>query len=237
MVPRFLGIGGQKCGTTWLDSMLGFHPGLRLPDRKEVHYFDGNYWRGEDWYFFQFRGRDGVVPGEITPSYSILPVERIREVCALNPAMRLVLIVRNPVERAWSHVEMSLIRNRRRRLEDISGDVIVRQLESEPVLSRSRFSRIIANWRSVFPADQLLVEVFDDIAANPRALLTRVLQHIGADPRLMPWDAMPLSRRLNANAGRTIPPRYHDRLRELLQDEITALQALVPRPEVLTWTA
>lgn len=237
LVPRFLGIGGQKCGTTWLDSMLGFHPGLALPARKEVHYFDGNLWRGRDWYLHQFRGHDDAVPGEITPSYSILPVERIRDVSALNPGMRLVLIIRNPIERAWSHVEMSLIRNRRRRLEDIPDDVIFRQLESEPVLSRSRFSRIITNWRSVFPGEQLLIGVFDDIASDPEALLTRVLEHIGVDPRLMPWGTMPLSRRLNANAGRTIPPRYRDRLRELLGDEIAALHSLVPRPEVLSWKA
>jgi hypothetical protein len=237
LVPQFLGIGGQKCGTTWLDSMLGFHPGLGLPARKEVHYFDGNFWRGRDWYLSRFRGMDDVVRGEITPSYSILTVERIRDVHALNPAMRLVLIIRHPVERAWSHVEMSLIRNRRRKLEEVPDNIMFRQLESEQVLSRSRFSRIITNWRSVFPAEQLLIEVFDGIASEPQALLTRVLKHIGVDPGLMPWNTLPMAQRLNANAGRTIPPRYRERLRELLGDEITALHTLVPRPQVLSWRA
>jgi hypothetical protein len=132
---------------------------------------------------------------------------------------------------------MSLIRNRRRKLEEVPDDIMFRQLESEQVLSRSRFSRIITNWRSVFPAEQLLIEVFDGIASEPQALLTRVLKHIGVDPGLMPWDTLPMAQRLNANAGRTIPPRYRERLRELLGDEITALHTLVPRPQVLSWRA
>lgn len=234
-IPQFLGIGGQKCGTTWLDKMLRFHPHLGLPPRKEMHFFDANYWRGLDWYRFHFRKMTGKLRGEITPAYSILPVERIRAVQVLNSQMRLVLILRNPVERAWSQSEMALARNRRRPVADVPEAEFLRHLESESVLSRSRFSVILKNWLEVFPAEQLHVEFFERIAAEPRALLSRILTHIGADPVLMPWDEMPLQERLNANLGRDIPEKYRARLRELLAEELATLRMRLPRPEVLSW--
>ncbi|MEP7326861.1 MAG: sulfotransferase [Gemmatimonadota bacterium] len=235
--PQFLGIGGQKCGTTWLDKMLRFHPQLGLPRRKEVHFFDGNYWRGLDWYRFHFRGLTGKILGEVTPAYSILPVERIREVHALNPAMRLVLILRNPVERAWSQSEMALARNRRRAVADVPEAEFLRHLESESVLSRSRYSAILRNWLAVFPEEQLHIEFFESIAIEPKPLLTRVLTHIGADSALMPWDQVPLKERLNANPGQGIPEKYRARLRELLSGEMVTLREMLPRPEVLSWKA
>lgn len=234
-VPRFLGIGGQKCGTTWLDKMLRYHPHLGLPPRKEMHFFDGNYWRGLDWYRFHFRGMTGKLRGEITPAYSILPVERIRAVHALNPGMRLVLILRNPVERAWSQSEMALARNRRRAVSDVPETEFLHHLESEAVLSRSRFSVILRNWLEVFPAEQLLIEFFESLAREPKDLLTRILNHIGADPAAMPWNEMPLQQRLNANPGREIPEKYHARLRELLAGEMATLREMLPRQEVLSW--
>lgn len=234
-LPQFLGIGGQKCGTTWLDRMLRFHPQLGLPPGKELHFFDGNYWRGLDWYRYQFRGLAGKLRGEITPAYSILPVERIRAVHQANPALRLVLILRHPVERAWSQSEMALARNRRRAVAEVPEAEFLRHLESESVLSRSRFSVILGNWLAVFPAGQLHVELFENVAREPKELLVRVLSHIGADPGRMPWDTMPLHQRLNANPGREIPEQYRARLGELLAGEIAALKELVPRPEVLGW--
>lgn len=237
-LPHFLVIGGQKCGTTWLDSMLRFHPEVGLPRRrKEVHFFDGNYWRGLDWYRFHFRGAGGKVRGEITPAYSILPVDRIREVRAVNPRMRLVLILRHPVERAWSHVEMGLVRNRRRAISDVPEAEFLRQIESAGVLDRSRYSVMLRNWLGEFPAEQLHIEFFESIASEPRPLLTRILTHIGADPALMPWDTMPLDQKLNANASRTIPAAYRTRLGELLSDELRALRETLPRPEVFKWEA
>lgn len=234
-LPHFLGIGGQKCGTTWLDYMLRFHPQIGLPRRKEIHFFDGNFWRGLDWYRLHYRGLGGTIRGEVTPSYSILPVERIREVHSVNPAMRLVLIMRHPVERAWSQIEMGLVRNRRRTIAEVPDAEFLRQVENAGVLARSSYSLMLQHWLEVFPADQLHLEFFESIATEPRPLLTRILTHVGADPARTPWERMPLGQKINANAGRDIPEPCRTRLRELLADEITALHQILPRPEVLNW--
>jgi hypothetical protein len=129
-----------------------------------------------------------------------------------------------------------MVRNRRKEVSEVAEADLLRQIETPGVLDRSRFSVILGNWLQVFPADQLHIEIFEQIEREPKELLTRVLMHLGADPARMPWDRLALGRRLNANAGRVIPARCHDRLRELLAGELTALREMLPRPEVRSWT-
>src|SRR5258706_3186219 len=107
----FLGIGAQKAGTTWLHEALSLHPALRFPGGKEVHFWDWHRARGVDWYRGLFgAAAPGVKNGEITPAYALLPVEAIREIREINPALRVIYTLRNPLERAWSAALMVLQR-------------------------------------------------------------------------------------------------------------------------------
>jgi hypothetical protein len=109
----FIVVGAQKAGTTALFEHLGEEPDLALSDVKEVHYFDDD---GLDWaapdhdrYHRHFPPADGRLRGEATPIYVYWPnsLERIR---AYNPDVRLILMLRDPVERAWSHWRMEYAR-------------------------------------------------------------------------------------------------------------------------------
>lgn len=106
---EFLIAGVQKGGTSALFEYLRDMPGLQLPDVKEVHFFDdedGVDWRQPDYsaYHRQFRD-DGRLWGEATPIYLYWP-NCIERIAAYNPAMKLILLFRDPVERAWSHWKM-----------------------------------------------------------------------------------------------------------------------------------
>ena len=104
--PSFLIIGTQKGGTTSLYRWLGQHPQVVEASRKEVHYFDINFSRGERWYRSHFpllRGlADGQVTGEGSPYYMCHPHAPAR-IASLLPDVRLIVLLRNPVERAISH--------------------------------------------------------------------------------------------------------------------------------------
>jgi Sulfotransferase domain len=114
-LPGFLIIGAQKAGTTALYAYLRWHPAVLGPSWKEVSFFDRHYSRGEAWYRGQFPNalrlqlverRSGARPivGEASPSYLFHPLAPER-VAALLPGARLVALVRNPVERAFSHYQ------------------------------------------------------------------------------------------------------------------------------------
>ena len=136
--PDFIGVGAQKCGTTWIGYVLGQHPGIHF-QRKEVNFFVRHYHRGFRWYHRWFADRHGRVAGEITPNYlysprpdaahrqfypNWYPREWItfwrRQPCARSeiqkhyPRAKVFAIFRNPIERAWSHYWMW--RNRKERI-------------------------------------------------------------------------------------------------------------------------
>ncbi len=113
MQPTFLIVGAQRCGTTSMFKTLRQHPAVLAPSlQKGIHYFDKNYERGMPWYRSHFplrawaarvEGRVGVVPitGESSPYYMFHPLAADR-IAADLPGVRLIVLVRDPVERAFS---------------------------------------------------------------------------------------------------------------------------------------
>ena len=112
VLPDFVILGAQKAGTTSLYAYLCAHPEVRAAARKEVHYFDLNYARGASWYRSMFplavalasdrRGGRRVLVGEASPYYLFHPLAAQRA-SALVPSAQLIVLLRDPVERAWSH--------------------------------------------------------------------------------------------------------------------------------------
>ena len=98
-LPDFLVIGVQKAGTSSLFGALCRHPEIQEPARKEVHFFDREWPQGVDWYREQFTG---PVTGEATPYYVFHPLA-LERMQAVVPDARLVLLLRDPVQRAVSH--------------------------------------------------------------------------------------------------------------------------------------
>jgi hypothetical protein len=108
VLPDFLIIGSQKAGTTSLHGYLTEHPKIAPALAKEVHFLDYNFYRGEAWYRAHFPTRmekwrgDFLVTGEGSPYYMFYPQVALRAK-QLMPHVKLIVLLRNPVERAYSH--------------------------------------------------------------------------------------------------------------------------------------
>ena len=139
-----------------------------------------------------------LVCGEITPAYGILPPERIHYVRRILPELRLVLLLRNPVERAWSHALMDLASRRGRAPADVPEEEAIAFLESEVQVRRSDYGAILDAWLAEFAEEQLLTGFFEDVVERPRELLTDVFRHIGVSTEV-DWSSFP--------AGKVISPR------------------------------
>ena len=227
--PSFLVIGAQKAGTTWLYEMLRLHPQVGLPHQasgpfKEVHFWDNprRRARGLQWYFNRFRG-DKSAYGDMTPAYAVLPVSTIREIAALNPGMRLIYTLRNPIERSWSAAGMLASRRP-------NGPERAMLLESDsPVHEKSEYASSLSKWLSVFPRSSLLVRRFEEITGDPRAYLRACASHIGVDPSF--YDTVPdgtLSQSIHAASDPAMPDRAtYERLRELYRPGIRDLEQML----------
>ena len=112
-LPDFVIIGAQKAGTHWLRSNLNRHPDVHVIP-SDLHYFNRiNLWRGIDWYAEQFADRREKAVGEGTPGYMMwyppgsefvraLPHETARRMSETLPGVRLLAILRNPIDRGYS---------------------------------------------------------------------------------------------------------------------------------------
>ncbi len=219
-LPDFLGIGAARAGTTWLHFNLAAHPEITMPVTKEQRFWNANLSRGVNAYSraFAHAPQDHRV-GEITPAYGIMDAWRVRLMAQVMPNVRLVHLMRNPVERAWSHLAM-WARNRNLSPSDLSHEQIVEVLTSEPCTLNGMYSDVHRTFSEAFSREQLFVGFYEDLQERPHELLEEIFAHIGVSTGI-DWDELPLERRFNSGLGiedqdRTSSDTMPDEYRALL---------------------
>jgi hypothetical protein len=217
-LPDFLGIGAQKAGTTWLYENLRCHPDLSLADEKELHYFDWNFHESLTHYAQHFEQAEARVKGEITPGYSILPIERIRFIHSIMPEVKLIFLMRDPVERAWSQAVMNLVTLPERAYGEVPEQEFLDHFRAQRSMKRGDYLTILDNWLSVFPRDQLFIGAFASIAGAPRALLTEIFVHLGVSTDVN-WRDFPYNEKVFSGGGVEIPPSLRAALVDLYSED------------------
>jgi hypothetical protein len=203
----FIIAGVQKGGTTALFDYLGEEPGLSLSRVKEAHFFDDETqaWPTPDYgaYHAHFAPFDGRPRGEATPIYLYWPAS-LQRICAYNPAMRLIVVLRDPVARAWSHWKMEYargvetrpfawcVRQGRQRLFDAEPWGFDREIS---YVERGFYGEQMAELFGLFPREQVLVLRADDLRADPAGTLAKTRRFLGLPPGAAP-------RAREANVGR-----------------------------------
>ena len=182
------------------------------------------------WYESLFRPAPGQKAGDITPAYSMLEEKAVRHVHRLNESARVIFVVRNPVERAWSSIKMTCRRTERmQELTERPGDLVQEFLRSPGFTARSNYLRTIEVWQHVFGPEAFRVWLFDDLASTPDRFVSEVLDHIGAAADRM--DASTLSGKANADPAEIkIPTAVHEALLKHYHQDIIGIQAAVGRP-------
>jgi hypothetical protein len=240
-LPDVLVIGGMRCGTSSLYKYLGYHPGIAPSLRKEVEYLTRYHHEGEAWYRAHFplsarrwahrrTGGAELVTFEASPYYLLHP-RAAERAAALVPDARIVVMLRDPVDRAFSHWQHMV----RHGIEDLSFEEAV---AAEPVrlapelekmaidptyfspthyhhsyLARSRYAEQLERWLAHYPADRFLVVSSDGMYADVAGTYGRVLDFIGV-PRWEPETFENYSY-LGADFGRattTIDPGVREEL-------------------------
>jgi hypothetical protein len=186
--PTFIGIGTEKGATTWCWSMLDDHPQVCMSQPKELNYFNCNYTKGQAWYERHFARPDLPIRGEISPRYMQDPLvcERIAQ---SYPSTKLLVILRNPYERALSHVAMDL--------QNALGGVSRVPLEAwrefaqreGKYVSRSMYHHLLKPFFGTFSQAQIAVLYYEDLQADFRAFLRSLYRSVGADEAHVPVAA------------------------------------------------
>lgn len=202
-LPNFLVIGAQRSGTSSLYHWIVQHPSVLRSKRKEVHFFDFNVERGEQWYRAHFplqltmqrAGRKRpATTGEATPNYLFDPAVPAR-VHALLPHVRLIAVLRNPVDRAISHYRHAVSEGREHlSLPDaIDAEDERMALGGEAAwafsyVTRGHYARQLRHWLTCFDEEQLLILLSDDLFRDPRTVVSSTFQFLGVEPRPVSLD-------------------------------------------------
>lgn len=240
MLPTFLGIGTPRAGTTWVSGLLAGHPDVVAPaHRKEIHYFDLHYDRGVDWYerFFPPGDDTTVAAGEFTPHYlydARVP-QRVRSVPTIE---RFLVLIRNPVDRAYSHFRF-------RRRQDNRTETFEEFLRREPTaLAWGHYAEHLAEWFAVFGRESFLVLVFEEAVADPDGTKRRLADHLGLEVERFadragfePVNAGVQPRRRRVYAGAVRQARWlrrHDLDRVITLAKRSGVVAALKKPRPVT---
>lgn len=181
--PDFVYIGTSKAGSTWLFNVLSLHEQVFLASNKGLYYFDGHFDKGAEWYLGHFDGaRPGQVRGEISHSYLSSP-EVPSRMAAVNPQMKLLACLREPVDRAFSDY-LDLLKNMQ------FDGTFEAAIERYPrLLDRGRYATHLHRYLETFSADQLHLSLFDDLKVDPQSCADSVFGFLGVHAMTLPEAA------------------------------------------------
>lgn len=180
--PTFIGIGAQKCASSWLHRIAACHPQVGVSAEKEVDFFSYRFDHGYQWYEDRFRHcADRGAVGETSPSYFCDPRAPMR-VRRYNPCARIIVSLRDPVERALSNHRHEV------RVGHVRGDLrFSTGLDNNPMyIDQGRYATHLRRWFRHFRPEQLLVVLMEDIVRDPLAVSRTVYRFMGVDPAFVP---------------------------------------------------
>lgn len=241
-LPDFLILGAQRSGTTSLARYLAQHPAVRtMASIKGAHYFDKNYQRGLAWYRGHFpstpyrsyvRRRTGfdLVTGEGSPYYLLHPLVPSR-VAEVMPRAKLIAMLRDPIERAYSGYQHEFGRGfetlpfeeaidaergrlegeRERMLADPAYDSF--DLQHHSYLTRGLYLDQLLHWEEHLPRQQMLVIGAEEFFAEPERVFAEVLEFL----ELPAWKLAGYEQH-NARSYAPMSPRMRARLEEFFRD-------------------
>ena len=225
-LPDFLIIGAAKAGTTWLSENLDAHPQIFMGKRpgcrdpSEMRYFSQGFGQPLKHYSDYFRPGQDKIKGDKSPTYSTISLSRIRFIRRLLPSVRLILFMRNPIERAWSHAVMNLVKFKGRDVAEVPPSQFYDQFERGQ--DQGRYTQILDRWLRVFPEEQIYTGLYDEIASDPLRVLREVCTHIGADTNV-DWSRFPYRRVVNEGKRAPMPDEYRRFLEEMYREEIVRI--------------
>lgn len=195
MQPNYLLIGATRCGTTWLGKNLMLHPQVFMPSQKEIHFFNRHYDKGIDWYFDIFEHATEKAIGEATPGYLYhehIP-ELIRKDC---PDVKLIVCLRDPVERAYSHY---WYREDERRAQNIVTTFEDKIQQTPRLIEEGLYARKLKKYLELFDKDKLLILFNDDLKRDPEGYLKKVFEFLEVDTE---FKSPLLNKKLNVSASK-----------------------------------
>lgn len=222
-LPNFFIISPPKTASTWLSYNLNCHPEIFIPEVKEIKYFS-NHWRTEkfNWYLKHFKKAIKKKKGDASPPYAILPIHTIQFIKLLIPGLKLIFLMRDPVDRAWSHTKHSYkyrepgFKSYTDDFDSVSDESLIDAFGHDWFLAPADYLSCLKRWLTVFPKDQFYLGFYENIKDNPKKLLVDIFDFIGVEKKV-DWSQFRIYETIFAGNRRKLPNNLKTILRSLHQ--------------------
>jgi hypothetical protein len=179
----FIGVGAQKAGTSWIYACLYDHPELCLPF-KEIHFFSRERYvtKGLDWYRNRFDTcKPGQLRGEYSTSYMYTPEAAVR-IKKDFPNVKIIMSLRNPVDRAYSHYINSI------KAGEIEEHISFEEFcnDRADALGQGMYYEQVKRYVDLFPREQLHICFYEDIEKDPLIFIQSIYRFLGVDDTFVP---------------------------------------------------
>ena len=229
---NFVVISAPKTGTTWLQDNLICHKDILVPTKESKYFCTFWQWYDINWLLATFAGGEDKCRGDVGGSYMLLPMPVIQKIYSLFPELKLLFVMRDPVERAWSHIRhdyryrVSGFTDYRGSLEDLSASDIANDSWLDYYLAFGDYPASLERWLSAFPPDQFHVRFIEGIQAAPQRVLLEAFEHLGITPSVDLSD-FPLGERVFPGLPVPMPIGLRAYLFHAIQPGLVRLDALL----------
>lgn len=182
-------------------------------------YFFGKY--NDRWYASLFKQGNDKVKGEITPAYSLLEESDVERIGELIPKVKIIYLLRNPIDRAWSTI-CYREKTENRTLTSLPLPELANIMIRPSLLSRSNYLKTLSIWRKYFPERQIFIGFYEELQHRPKELLLRIFEFLGVSSAEK-YITDSAFNRVNASPQKKMPrelkiylaKRYNSQIKEL----------------------
>lgn len=224
-----------------MSRQLKRHPEIWF-GRKELHFFDKGINEVKSrflpkemaaklrygLYFAEGRIKRERLVGEFTPAYAVLSKESIAQVHSWAPDVKLLYIMRDPVERAWSHARKHFKDKRGKSVSEATVEELCTFLEHPNIRKRGDYLWCLENWLTYYSRDQLFIAFLEDVKVDAERVLKDTFRFLGVDPNIQ-LNHDDLTRARNPRPQSTMPGWLNDYLREMFYRDVEELEAICGR--------
>lgn len=188
--------------------------------------------RDDEWYKSLFP--INAISGDISPVYAEFTLEEVRRVHELCSHSKIIISLRDPVERLWSLAKMVLLKYRGRDFASVTEQEFY-DFFAERLTNRPGYSQIITNWRSIFGNANVYISFYEDLEQQPYNYVKDILDFLGLDEKKLHQNHPFLNKQVNKGIALDIPDTFKSYLWNMVEEDTIELQKMLQYPQIDQW--
>jgi len=176
----------------------------------------------DKWYKSLYPQTTNLIKGEIAEAYCSLSSKDVARIKSINPDLKIIFTLRNPMERAISHAKLGVLTRKNKTMDDIEKDALLKHINHPSSVARSSYIKTLETWEEHFPKEQFLIQFYEDFQSQPQTYLKNICEFLNVEYRHELFEKG-INKNINASNKDDIPNDIIAHTALKYKEEISAL--------------